>query len=158
MKYKNDTQLGIWGDRSTPCNQIRGTDGTIFQPFLTKSTVLSLFNAELCRSLKLIYNKDITFEGIHAYRFAGSPEHLLSPAINHENQCYCAEWDDNPDNCLKQGTFDLGPCRDGAPVAASAPHFFNGDPVYKELSGLTPDEAHHDTFIIMEPVRLLLPK
>lgn len=156
VKFKNETELKFWGDRSTSCNQLRGTDGTIFHPFVTKSTTLRLFNAELCRSLYLTYDEDTSFEGIKGYRFTAPPSVLTAPAVSEENRCFCADVDSHPDKCLRQGALDLGPCREGAPVAMSTPHFLDGDPEYIEQSGLTPDRAKHETFMRIEPVRFLL--
>ncbi len=42
----------------------------------------------------------------------------------------------------------------GAPVVISWPHFYDGDESYVQQSvGLQPDEAKHETFIVLEPVR-----
>ena len=41
----------------------------------------------------------------------------------------------------------------GAPVVASWPHFFDGDKEYvNQVVGLEPNQAKHETFIILEPV------
>lgn len=42
----------------------------------------------------------------------------------------------------------------GAPVVISWPHFYDGDESYvKQSVGLQPEEAKHETFIVLEPVR-----
>lgn len=55
--------LPFW--RSDSCNRIVGTDGTAFPPDLMPNTTLHLFNPEICRSLPLVYHKDIVVNGVH---------------------------------------------------------------------------------------------
>ncbi|CAL8128506.1 unnamed protein product [Orchesella dallaii] len=161
LKYKNQTELDFW-PKSSSCNKIMGTDGTLFPPFVQKGTVLRLFNAELCRSLYLTYNKDTYFEGIEAYRFTAPPGVLKDPleGKNNENRCFCI-YDENEDasgKCLKQGAMDLGPCREGAPIAMSTPHFLDANPEYIDNSGLVPDRSKHETFLEIEPTTGLILK
>ncbi|ODM99666.1 Scavenger receptor class B member 1, partial [Orchesella cincta] len=150
LKYKNESELSTW-PKLSQCNKIQGSDGTIFPPFVEKQTVLKLFNSDLCRSLYLSYNKSIDFEGIKGYRFTVPPSVLADPRKNNENHCFCPNIEDEPDKCLKKGTSDLGPCRDGAPVAMSMPHFLDADSQYAEESGLVSDPSKHEAFMDIEP-------
>lgn len=156
LKFKNESTLNFWGNRSTSCNQITGTDGTIFPPFVNKGTILRLFNAELCRSLYLTYQQDTHFHGVKGYRFTAPPSILKDPRESEENRCFCPDLQDLPDSCMKQGALALGPCRDGAPIAMSPPHFLDGLPEYINMSGLTPVRDKHETFMDIEPLTGLI--
>ncbi|ODM93105.1 Scavenger receptor class B member 1 [Orchesella cincta] len=148
LKFKNQSELDFWTKSST-CNQIQGTDGTIFSPFVQKSTVLRLFNPELCRSVYLTYTADTDFEGIRGYRFTAPASVMKDPTEGDENRCFCIYDDD--EKCLKQGALDLGPCREGAPIAMSTPHFLDANAEYIENSGLVPHRHKHETFLDIEP-------
>ncbi|ODM99661.1 Platelet glycoprotein 4 [Orchesella cincta] len=151
LKYKNKSELPYW-PKSSHCNKIVGSDGTIFPPFVEKHTALKLFNSDLCRSSYLSYNKSIDFEGIKGYRFKVPPIALADPRENNENRCFCPNVEDEPETCLKRGTLNLGPCRDGAPVAISTPYFIDADPQYLEESGLMPVRSKHETILDIEPM------
>uniref|UniRef100_A0A915EK68 Uncharacterized protein n=1 Tax=Ditylenchus dipsaci TaxID=166011 RepID=A0A915EK68_9BILA len=45
------------------------TDGTLFKPFINKSENLTVFVPELCKSLTLVFQKDVDYAGIAAYRY-----------------------------------------------------------------------------------------
>ena len=52
------------------CNAIQGTDGSTFHPDIKKDETIHIFNRDLCRSLPLVYQKDvIDGNGIPGYRF-----------------------------------------------------------------------------------------
>lgn len=43
----------------------------------------------------------------------------------------------------------------GAPIVISWPHFYDGDKSYADQSiGLQPEKDRHETFIVLEPVRI----
>ncbi len=47
MSWNGKTKMDAWkGDK---CNEMSGTDGSIFPPFANEGTVLSVFTPELCR-------------------------------------------------------------------------------------------------------------
>lgn len=76
---------------------------------------------------------------------------LASPEENPDNECYCMSGQYGP--CLKTGAMRLAPCRGGAPVVISWPHFYNGDEEYVNQSiGLQPEKDLHETLLILEPV------
>lgn len=56
------TKLPYW--RSDKCNRIVGTDGTAWAPDMTPNSTLNLFNPEICRSLPLVYHKDVVHNGV----------------------------------------------------------------------------------------------
>lgn len=55
-------QQSTWeGDK---CNEIKGTDSTIFPPFLTKDEGLWTFTPDVCMSLKSHFVRDSSFDGM----------------------------------------------------------------------------------------------
>ncbi|CAG7724849.1 unnamed protein product, partial [Allacma fusca] len=148
LSWEGKTRLDFWEGN---CNLINGTDGSIFRPFIKKTDILRFYAPELCRSLLLVYVKEVTVKGISGYRFQ-----LPHPKYIFESKdfCFCTP---KSKSCLKQGVFDLSPCRDGAPISFSAPHFFQSwEPYLNGVDGLSPSEEKHDTFVDIEPTTGLL--
>lgn len=54
--------------------------------------------------------------------------------------------------CYLDGLMDLSLCQRGAPIAASAPHFYNADPMLSMAAGLKPNKQLHETYIDIEPM------
>lgn len=149
VTYQNETQLSFWQPNST-CNEILGTDGSIFAPFVTTDRTIYLFSDDLCRSLYLTYEKDVEHHGLTGYRFS-LPERLLQRASeNPDNLCYCAN-PDEPETC-KAGMIELAGCKKGIPLVATTPHFLYGEKSDAEAVDLVPDVEKHITFIDIEPV------
>ena len=42
-------------DDGQQCDDIRGTDGTVFPPFIEKDQVFQIYNKDMCRSLPIEY-------------------------------------------------------------------------------------------------------
>lgn len=130
---------------------INGSDGAVFLPWLTRNMTLTIFSPDMCRSMYLTYLEDVRVTGIRGYKFVIPREVLGSREENPENECYCKAGEFGP--CTKTGVMRLAPCRNGAPVVISWPHFYNGDWEYVNQSvGLKPNATLHETFIILEPV------
>ena len=145
--WGNRTKLNFWTEDR--CNKINGSDGSLFAPFVKRERVLQLFSREMCRSLYLIYSKDIDINGIPGYRFS-VPKKMFDPTD--ENMCYCVNPGLNNKNCPKGGTMDLSVCRNGAPVMMSTAHFLDGaDEYINGVEGIRPDPVLHSTNIDLEP-------
>lgn len=44
----------------------------------------------------------------------------------------------------------------GAPIVVSFPHFYQADPMYiNAIDGLSPNKDEHETYLDLQPVRLL---
>lgn len=54
LSFNGQQELKVWQQQtnaSDKCNRLRGTDGTIFAPFMRHKQGLWSFSAQLCRSL-----------------------------------------------------------------------------------------------------------
>merc|ERR1719334_2465005 len=68
-----------WGDLadvegvrngSNTCNILNGTDGNQFPPFVDKADPLWIFNSAPCRSIFLIYTRDVVVEAIPTLEYS----------------------------------------------------------------------------------------
>ena len=62
--------------------------------------------------------------------------------------------DKNPDQkskCSGNGVFYIGPCKFGAPLAVSWPHYLNADPPINTVQGLNPDPKKHQMYMNVQP-------
>jgi len=59
----NETKMDLWS--GNPCNNFRGTDGTIFPPFLSKEKEVWVHSLDLCRSIGAYYIEPGKVQGIH---------------------------------------------------------------------------------------------
>lgn len=74
---------------------------------------LEMFSADLCRTLRLLYEKQSSVKGIQTYRFTVDPEILEDPVFNRDNMCYCTQPGNKFENCPKTGAYQLNACRKG---------------------------------------------
>lgn len=94
------------------------------------------------------FEKDVEVKGIPAYRFTPPRSVLASKEENPANEGFCV----SPTECLGTGLLKVSPCRKGAPVVASFPHFHHGDTKYVDaIGGLSPQSEHHQTFLDLNP-------
>ncbi|XP_045595505.1 lysosome membrane protein 2 [Procambarus clarkii] len=131
-----------WGGNS--CNMINGTTGNQFPQPVSKTKPLRLYTAELCRSIYAVYQKEVRHGHLTLYRYVLPPELL---ADNLENECYCTD-----KFTCRASMINVAPCRKGAPVVMSTPHFYQGTPEdAQEVVGLNPQEHEHETYLDIEP-------
>uniref|UniRef100_A0A4W4FD07 Scavenger receptor class B, member 1 n=1 Tax=Electrophorus electricus TaxID=8005 RepID=A0A4W4FD07_ELEEL len=144
--WKGQKLMSFWSTNQS--NMINGTDGSAFHPFLTKTERLDVFTADLCRSIYMLFEKEVEVKGIPAYRYTPPHEVLASPKNNPENKGFCLP----QDQCLDDGVLNVATCRDGAPVIVSFPHFYLGDKKYVDaIEGITPVHDQHQTFLDLNP-------
>ena len=60
----SENENGTWSgseeeNSAEECNAIRGSDGSVFPPFLKQSDTLYIYNKAMCRSLGLQYSVSI---------------------------------------------------------------------------------------------------
>lgn len=67
ISYNGQATINKWGDEE--CDQLRGTDGTIFPPFMKKEQGLWSLEPFLCRSLKAVYEKHTKYMGLPTLRY-----------------------------------------------------------------------------------------
>ncbi|KAJ8927991.1 hypothetical protein NQ314_019519 [Rhamnusium bicolor] len=107
-------KMDVWP--TDECNEIKGTDGTIFPPFLAPEEGLVSFAPDLCRSLAAFFVQKTKYDGIPVREYSAN---LGDMSTNADEKCYCL----TPDTCLKKGLMDLYKCS-GAPI------YTTGSPVY----------------------------
>jgi len=144
------------------CHEIIGTDGLAFPPKLDENTKLWLFNDQLCRSIWLTHEKDVSIDGLKTLQF--SPPADVFSFSNPDNYCYCPTVRDCAVPVPENDTWDLSACNQcidgllplqgcqGAPVLMSTPHFLDGDPKLAEaIDGISPVREAHKTILNLEP-------
>ena len=65
--FDHQSKLNFW--KTDECNMLNGTDGSSYPPNVGKKTILYMFNRNLCRSLPMVYQKDIEHFGVKGYRY-----------------------------------------------------------------------------------------
>lgn len=144
--WKGEKLMSFWATNQS--NMINGSDGSAFHPLLTKEERLNVFTADLCRSIHMLFEKEVVVKGIPAYRFTPPRAVLASGKNNPENEGFCLE----KDKCLDDGVLNVAVCRKGAPVIVSFPHFYLADKKYVEaIEGISPVHEHHQTFLDLNP-------
>lgn len=144
--WKGQKLMTFWNTNQS--NMINGTDGSAFHPFLTKEERLDVFTADLCRSIYMLFEKEVDVKGIPAYRYTPPRDVLASGKNNPENEGFCLE----EGKCLDDGALNVAVCRKGAPVVVSFPHFYLGDPKYANaIEGLSPVHEQHQTYLDLNP-------
>lgn len=145
LSYQGKQKLDFW--TSEECNEIKGTDGTMFHPDVARNETLYIFNMNLCQSLPLTYQEDVKHHGINTYRFVPPTKVFGSPEENPRNKCFC-----EGDHCAPSGLFNVSKCQFGSPIMLSWPHFFQADPKLLEgIDGLQPNREKHQFHIDIVP-------
>ncbi|XP_054468024.1 lysosome membrane protein 2c [Anoplopoma fimbria] len=156
QNYKDFARVDTWNSESTlswwtsdECNMINGTNGASFHPVITKNETLYMFSSDLCRSLYALYEEDVTVKGIPGYRFSPPSEVFANKTLNPANAGFCVP----ADNCLGSGVLNVSPCKQGAPIIMSSPHFYQADEKYvQDVFGMKPQKEQHQTTIDIHPL------
>jgi len=154
-KWRGKNSTGSWnGDKftnfwQTPYgNMINGTDGSHFQPYISKDDVIYIFNPQLCRSLYLNYQRDTSIMDIKLLRYTTRAKIFQNYTANPDNKAFCG-----PKRCYPSGLLPVGQCQPGnPPVFMSSPHFYQGYPaLWQSFNGLHPETDLHETYLSIEP-------
>ncbi|KAL2099686.1 hypothetical protein ACEWY4_004080 [Coilia grayii] len=145
--WKGQSSLNFW--TSDQCNMINGTNGASFHPIITKSETLYMFSSDLCRSLYATYEKEVWVKNLPAYRFVPPYEVFANWTINPANAGFCVP----AGNCLGSGLLNVSPCKQGAPIIMSSPHFYQADEKFvDDVIGMKPRKEYHETAIDINPL------
>ncbi|XP_035463215.2 lysosome membrane protein 2 isoform X1 [Scophthalmus maximus] len=144
--WTGQSKLTFWTTNQS--NSINGSDGSAFHPLLDKNERIYIFTPDLCRSIYMEFEKEVEVKGIPAYRFTPPRSVFASKEENPANEGFCV----TPQECLGTGLVKVSPCRKGAPVVASFPHFYLAEDKYVEaIGGMSPQRQHHQTFLDLNP-------
>ncbi|XP_014488833.1 PREDICTED: sensory neuron membrane protein 1-like [Dinoponera quadriceps] len=143
LSLGNETRMSIWP--GSPCNDFRGTDGTIFPPFLSKERQVWAHFPDICRSIGAYYIEPGKIKGFKTLHYTAD---MGDPVIDEDMKCLCLE----PEGCMPRNVYNAGPCLN-APIRISLPHLLNSDPYYYEMiDGLTPDPKKHMMTFDFDPM------
>ncbi|XP_077398838.1 lysosome membrane protein 2c [Vanacampus margaritifer] len=154
--YKDFARVDTWNGQSSlnwwtsdECNMINGTNGASFHSALTKNEILQMFSSDLCRSLYAVFEKDVAVKGLPGYRFVPPSQVFANASVNPSNAGFCVP----AGNCLGSGVLNVKPCKQGAPIIMSSPHFYQGDEKFvRAVFGMRPQKEYHQTFIDINPL------
>ncbi|XP_068144124.1 sensory neuron membrane protein 1-like [Drosophila tropicalis] len=139
LTFNGQDRLNVWPNSSTgSCNQLSGTDGTIFAPSKRLHKNLWSFSAALCCSV--------------SFRLSGHTIYNHLPALRYDLDFR------EPNVCCRSskdwisGTVDLEKCT-GTPMLASLPHFLKSDLLPDRLvDGLMPNTGRHSSGMVFERI------
>ncbi len=67
IEFNEEPELDVWdGDE---CNELRGTESSIIPPFMTKEEGIWAFEANICRSMRAVYERPSKYRGIPTLRY-----------------------------------------------------------------------------------------
>jgi len=146
-RWNGNKTLSWW---STPeANMINGTDGVFAPPKVNSTQKIAIFNTDLCRSAYLTFQRYTSVRGIKTLRFELPKEVFLNASLNPDNKGFCVP----KNNCLDSGVQTLSPCKEGAPIAVSSPHFYlAADQYLNGVNAIKPNQANDETFLDVEPM------
>lgn len=134
LSMGNKTKMSVWS--GSPCNDFRGTDGSIFPPFLTKDKEVWAYFPDICRSIGAYYVEPSTVQGFETLHYTAD---FGDSSTNKDMECLCLE----PEGCLPKNLFNVDPCI-GISIIISLPHLYDSDPrFYEMIEGLNPDPKKH---------------
>eukprot|EP00096_Caligus_rogercresseyi_P010603 TRINITY_DN3930_c0_g1_i1.p1 TRINITY_DN3930_c0_g1~~TRINITY_DN3930_c0_g1_i1.p1 ORF type:complete len:633 (-),score=188.22 TRINITY_DN3930_c0_g1_i1:556-2454(-) len=147
--FNGKSHLDFW--KSEECNAVRGSDGSTFNPYISKSDTLWFFNDQLCRSLPLVYDKEIVSRsGLPGYRFKPRSDVYKSRDSVPENACFCT--DETLCQLIGDGMFPVSVCQFNAPIVLSWPHFLGAnESARNSVEGLRPLEESHGFWFDVQP-------
>ncbi|XP_025408763.1 scavenger receptor class B member 1-like [Sipha flava] len=147
--YNGKPNLGIWDDMK--CDSVQGaTEGVTYHQFISKNDTLKYLRKTMCRVTPLKYKNEVVKSGMTMYKFVLPRTVYAHPQTDPSlEDCF-----QNPESTsLLSGLSDVSPCYYDFPIAASFPHFLNGDPkLFNSISGLHPTEEKHGSYLIVEPL------
>lgn len=134
---------------------ITGTNGDYFKNFVKKTDILPAFVSDVCRTVRFIFDREVTVKGFKGYRFvlpASEFDYTLE-----ENCGFCVPlkygaYEYPPQSgCLPSGLLDISGCT-GGPIIMSKPHFYQASKVVtKFVPRFKPTYDNDETMLDIEP-------
>lgn len=129
------------------CGILKGSAGEFYPPIKHKTAPISIFTADICRSVTLDFDEEKSIHGITGYKYRGSEKTVENGTIYAENKCF------SPGESVPSGVMNVSACRYGSPVFMSFPHFYAADPYYlNQVEGMNPSKDKHEFYITLEPM------
>ncbi|CAL8094378.1 unnamed protein product [Calicophoron daubneyi] len=145
------SSLSCWTTKEA--NQINGSDGSLFHPFLKPNETVYVFASDLCRSFEFKPHEEDTFLGVPVVRYLPSEDSFDSPANSSKNRGFCL----HPPKCYKDGVLDGSTCIPDSPIVFSMPHLVHADPSYTDaVLGLHPSAEFNTTFLVEQSTGAVL--
>jgi hypothetical protein len=142
--YDGSKELTYWTDH---CNDVNGTDGSMFGADVQKDINYNIFSDEIYRSVYIEYRDEVEISGIKGYRFVAGETLIEYPPLEPENYCFCPK-----DVCPPNGFIDVSTVKYHAPVYASFSNCLYCNTTYVDQTvGMYPDVSEDETFIVIEP-------
>lgn len=128
------------------CGVVKGSAGELYPPIKNKTSPISLFAADMCRSVSLDFDEEKTILGITGNKYSGGKKTVDNGTIYSENKCFSLG------ESVPSGVMNASECLYGSPAFVSFPHFYAADPYYlNQIEGLNPSRDKHEFYITLEP-------
>ncbi|KAI4470885.1 scavenger receptor class b type-1 sr-b1 [Holotrichia oblita] len=115
-RWNDETTMGVWIPESN-CDELRGTDSSIFPPFNQNNSTFDVFYSDICRDpiifriFNIVYDGEISYEEVDAVRYTIEISALSSFAS--DRWCHCVNKTKNLNGertCLPNGFEDMFNC------------------------------------------------
>ena len=127
--YNGSEFLKVWNGDT--CNRVQGSDGSTFNPYIQTEERLWFFNDQLCRSLPLVFDREVKSGELPGYRFVPDENVFKLDFEKYpENSCFCK--DEELCQMIGDGMFAVSKCQFNAPIILSWPHFLHANQTFFE--------------------------
>lgn len=155
--FDGSDSLKVWGKNpetdKNKCNLVQGSDGATFNPYIEKTNTLWFFNDQLCQSMPLVFQREVTASKLPGYRFVPRSDVFKQPRSEPANACFC---EDEPlCDHIGDGMFSISKCPKimNAPIVLSWPHFLHANTSFIEaVDGMKPEQDKHEFFFDVQPI------
>lgn len=132
---------------SDECATVKGSAGEFYPPIKHKAAPISLFTADICRSIDLEFAEEKSIHGITGYKYRGGERTVDNGTFYPTYKCFSSG------ESVPSGLMNVSACRFGAPAFVSFPHFYAADPYYlNHVEGMIPSKDKHELYITLEPM------
>lgn len=128
------------------CGVVMGSAGELYPPIKNKTEPITLFAADMCRSISLDFDGEDTIRGVIGNKYSGGKKTVDNGTVYSENKCFSLG------ESLPSGVMSASECLYGSPAFVSFPHYYAADPYYlNQVEGLNPSRNKHEMYITLEP-------